>query len=321
MGRRPTPLPESLGGPAFTTSAALDRGVPRGRLARPDLRAPFHGIRIDAAAALDVPARAAAYALKLGDETFFSHSTAAVLHGMWLPSRLQRDEVLDVSVFRPRQAPGGRGVRGHQLERRAQRILRLAGLPVLESPETWCQLAPVLTVDDLVVAGDWILQHGVPEAPARLRALQTAVALPGRRGRGRLVQALPLLRPGVRSPQETRLRLLLLRGSLPEPRVNLAIRDGLGRFLAEGDLVYPDTRTLLEYEGDLHRTDQQIFRKDILRRERLMDAGWWTIRITADDLALHPDETVERVRRTLLRRAQPRRDASDAGYPGWIAGR
>ena len=106
----------------------------------------------------------------------------------------------------------------------------------------------------------------------------------------------------MRSPQETRLRLLLLRGGLPEPQVNLPILGALGRFLAEGDLVYLEARTLLEYEGDLHRTDQRIFRKDILRRERLVDAGWWTIRITADDLALRPEETVERVRSTLLRR-------------------
>jgi len=95
--------------------------------------------------------------------------------------------------------------------------------------------------------------------------------------------------------------------------VNERIFDGAGRFVAEGDLVYPDHRVLLEYEGDHHRTDLRQFRKDIHRRERLVELDWWMIRITADDLVLRPEETVARIAATLHRRA-PRPSATFSGH-------
>ena len=255
-----------------------------------------------AGAAADVAARARAYDLKLHDGAFFSHGTAAVLHGFWLPRRVQEDPLLDVGVFPPIRAPRDRGVRGRSLTFHAQRVVSTRGLPVLGATETWCRLAEVLDHDELVVAGDGLVQHGVPDPPAVLAELRELTAAPQRRRRSRLLAALVDVRPGARSPQETLLRLLLVHSGLPEPTMNHRIVAPDGQFLAEGDLVHLRERLVLEFEGDVHRTDVRVWRKDIVRRERLNDFGWWTIRLTADDVHVRPDETVARVRRELARR-------------------
>jgi very-short-patch-repair endonuclease len=300
---RPTPLPERfLRAPAFATADAEAAGVPRNRLEGRDLIRPFAGVRATVEPA-DAAALARAYGLKMSEHEFFSHGTAAVLHGMWLPFRLQRPGPIHVSVFPPHRAPRDRGVIGHHLQDRGQGIVLVAGLSVLEPVETWCQLGSMLRVEELVAAADSLLTPAVLRPEAALAALVRAAAVPGRRGSTALRAALELVRPGVRSAQETALRLMVMREGLPEPAVNQRIYDPSGRFVAEGDLVYPDHRVLLEYEGDYHRTDLRQFRKDIHRRERLVELDWWVIRITSDDLALRPEETVARIAATLRRRS------------------
>ena len=62
----------------------------------------------------------------------------------------------------------------------------------------------------------------------------------------------------------------------------MRIHDRHGRFIGEGDLVYPEEMVLVEYEGDGHRERGQ-FRRDISRVEEFVAAGWRVIRVTADD--------------------------------------
>lgn len=56
---------------------------------------------------------------------------------------------------------------------------------------------------------------------------------------------------------------------------------------------------MIEYEGDDHRTDQEVFRRDIRRRERFEDAGWSVLRVTIEDLFLHRAELLARIRHRL----------------------
>jgi very-short-patch-repair endonuclease len=159
----------------------------------------------------------------------------------------------------------------------------------------------MLTIDALVAAGDSLLGHTNPDPAGTIEWMRESITGDGRRGVRKLRAAIELMRSGVRSAAETRLRLLLHRAGLPEPQVNLRIYGTSGQFLAEGDLVYEKQRVIVEYEGDYHRTDVAKFRSDIHRRERMDDHGWSTIRVTADDLTLRPDETVSRVRLRLAR--------------------
>ncbi|GIT80450.1 hypothetical protein LLS1_21190 [Leifsonia sp. LS1] len=81
------------------------------------------------------------------------------------------------------------------------------------------------------------------------------------------------------------------------PDLNREIRDG-DVFVARVDLAYPTAKVALEYEGDIHRVDRDVWRKDLRRRERLADLGWRMVRVSGDDIA-HPAELLTRVRRLL----------------------
>ncbi|BDZ47005.1 DUF559 domain-containing protein [Naasia aerilata] len=293
--REPEALPQPLDLGPFSVAEARRAGVRRGRLYRSDLARPFHGVRAISESQHDVRARCDAYLPRLRSGQFFSHTTSAALHGLPLPQRLGEDPTVHVSVLAPGRAVRVAGAKGHQLIPRAGLIRLLDGMPVASPVETWCQLATMLTVDELIEVGDALLSKGTARRDEAAAAMSAAVQLDDRPCIGRLRDSWAEVRPGVRSPGETRLRLLLVRAGLPEPSLNERIYDRNGAFVAECDLVYRRARLVIEYEGDYHRTDVRTFRNDIVRRERLEDEAWTTVRVTADDLAQRPAETVSRI--------------------------
>lgn len=185
------------------------------------------------------------------------------------------------TVRRPRR----RGVVAHSRagDRREPVVIR-SGLPVLLPARLWTRLAGELDDTELVVLGDAMLRRRGPHA--RLRDLERAVdRLPsGTRGLRRLRRALPLLRPGTDSCQESRLRLALVGAGLPCPAANRPVRDADGRFVALLDLSYPAHRVAVEHDGDVHRTDPRTWRRDVARRQALEHRGWRLITCTADDV-------------------------------------
>lgn len=295
-------MPRSVDGlgAAFPYSAGLAAGLTPDELRHPGWARPFRGVR-SFAAPTTVPELARVYAAKMRPEQFFSHATAALLHGMWLPSAVEQRMAVDVGVLEGARQPRGAGVRGHLFIQRPGLVVRRGGLRLAGEEETWCQLATVLGLDDLVIAGESLLAKNRVDR-LRLDALVRAVAA-GNRPRQRLLErALPELREGVRSPKETELRRLLVAAGLPEPGINLDIFDGHGTWIAEGDLVYPRWRVLTEYEGELHFTDPAVHRRDVHRYELLHALDWRVIRITKDDLRGRRAEIPARVRTALLGR-------------------
>ena len=107
---------------------------------------------------------------------------------------------------------------------------------------------------------------------------------------------------GTDSSMESRTRMLLVDAGLPCPVVNGAAVDAGGRFLALPDMSYPELRIAIEYDGDVHRTDQATWRRDVERRQRLEGAGWLIVTVTADDVIRHPGRLVRRVREAIDRR-------------------
>jgi len=212
----------------------------------------------------------------------FSHVTAARLLGLDLPRPLEEDELLDVSAVHPAGPPEAVGVRGHRLRRRPD-VVDLHGLPVTSALETWCQLAGIVDLDDLIVIADrFVTDLRMPEQQVRDRVL-TAIERTDPRQRRVLGQALHEARRGSASPGETRLRLLLVRGGLPEPELNVPLYDDRGRYLGKPDIVYRRQRVVFEYEGDGHRELRQ-FRYDVEHYERMRDVSWTVVRVTGDDL-------------------------------------
>lgn len=270
------------------------------RLRSRRLETPFRGIRT---AVMPVTVRdlIASYLPKMAPTEFFSHRTAALLHDMWLPFQDADRLRLDVAVRPPARAPRDARVVGHHLVDRPGLVEVRDGIRLANPPETWCQLGTLLRVPDLVAAGDSLVAKDRP-GDDLMPALLAAVDERTRPCSNRLLEAIALVRPGVRSAQETKVRLLLVLAGLPEPEVNGDILSTSGMFEAECDLVYRRARVVVEYEGDHHRTDPKQWRKDVVRYERLQDLGWRVIRVTADDLRLRPAETVARVRAALAGR-------------------
>lgn len=287
---------------SFTVPDGLAAGIARGTLFGSTLGRPFRGVRSTAPELTDHRSKCEAYALLERESHLFSHESAAVVHGFPLPLH-SRPEDIHVAVFSPDKPPQMRGVIPHQLLPAGHRIVIDGGLRCFSPEDTWAQLSRRLTVEDLVVIGDWLITGDEPysgqASPFTHADLARALRHHGRRpGIQRLREAIELVRFGSLSPQETRLRLQLLAAGLPEPELNHRVHDR-DRFVAMVDLAYPERRVAIEYLGDHHRTDQATYREDINRRERLAGARWTTVFLTAADLAGPVPRCVPLIQRAL----------------------
>lgn len=275
---RPEPLPAPFADRPFTVREALAEGVPAHRLRATDLSRPFHGIRTG-----DAPStlwdRCYAYAAGMPDSSFFCGSTAAQLHGLPVPP--QRKDELHVASVSPKNAPRGRGVVGHKLRALPGDVIVLDGLRVSSAPRAWCELAAQVRIEDLVAAGDRYLWRKDPFGP--LEALTTAVAHhPGRRGKRNLDRALELLSDRADSPQESRLRVMLIDGGVTGLEVNHPVRIRGRQFFI--DLAIPDRKIAIEYLGEHHGTGD-FWRRDAWRRSQLESEGWIVVELVSEDLA------------------------------------
>jgi len=203
-------------------------------------------------------------------------------------------------VAAPLPSPHAAGIHGHRLDINPDDIIRFQGLRLTSPARTWLDLAAELALDDLVAAGDFLIHHRTPLTSRSALRQQTNEAAGGRGVRNARA-ANELLSDRPESPQESKLRLILIRGGLPEPEINHAIVD-----TETGKQVRPDFRfrrfkLILEYQGDYHRTKGQ-WRKDMTRRSRLEAQGWYVMELNADDL-LDPEELIARIRTVLARRS------------------
>jgi hypothetical protein len=294
------PLPDEFGRRAFLVNAAQAAGVGRSRLAGSDLQRPFWGIRAPAAGGDDVEALCGALALRMPPNAFFTHVTAAQLMRFPLPRRLETTRPMHVGVAEPGRAMDARGIVGHRLRVTPAELVAWGGLRHTGPARTWLDLAAGLSLVELVAVGDHIVHREHPLAT--LHELTDALgSYPSRRGLVRARAALPLLRIGAESPRESALRVIIVLAGLPEPQCNVNIFDPNGNFLARGDLVYPQFKLVLEYQGDHHRTDRAQWRRDIRRVQNVEDNGWQMLQFTDDDLR-NPAELVARIERRLRTR-------------------
>ncbi len=146
------------------------------------------------------------------------------------------------------------------------------GLRATSAARTWCDLAAVLDLEDLVAAGDYIIHYRMPLA-SRAELEDAVTRHPGRRGRQRLREAPALLDDHAESPRESVVRVTVVLAGIPGLVANHPIRVAEGRIL-RGDLCFPAHRVIFEYQGDYHRSEPGRWRKDRTRVALLTAAGW-----------------------------------------------
>ena len=253
----------------------------------------------------DLRGRLAAVLSVLPDSTVVVGTTAALLHGLWLPEQI--DPRIQV-VLRPRHRdPAGLArsiraeVRGRRQRLRPEDVTHLDWIRVTTIERTWFDLAEVLSLPDLVAAGDCALRAGA--SLARLTALVDGADR--RRGVVTARAALPLLNARSRSRPESHLRVAVVTAGLPTPAVNVPVFDSLGQWLAEPDLSYDDVKLALEYNGADHAAVRRQ-RRDITRTLDLLQRGdWFTLTFGPAEVFGRPDEVVAVVRLLRTERGRP----------------
>lgn len=326
MPRPPAPLPVELA-EHFRPADARSVGVGAGRLRARDLAHPFRGVcaRVrdgatdgaadddDSPLALDRARRAAetrrahAASLVLPRHAFLTGRTAAIV-AYGVPIEPGHD--LDVAVFAPHRAPRRAGVHAVQVRPKLANVLLVDGLPVASPATAWAMLAPESSVRELVAVGDALVRIPRDDRGRRrsdrqlatIEQLRNAAEAGRRPGRGRLLAALRLIRIGSMSPLETEWRLDAIAGGLPEPELDLEVRDAHGRLLGIADAAFPLFQTLVEIEGDHHRTDRAQWNRDIEKMAAYVAAGWEPVRLTSTHIRGPQPSAIPMVRSVLLRR-------------------
>jgi very-short-patch-repair endonuclease len=233
-------------------------------------------------------------ALKLHPEgAFASHSSAAKVLGLAVPD----NPFQHVTVRRAEDRRYRPEIKPHVTKRR-RGVIWVRGMPVTDPITTFLQMAGRLSLVDLVVLGDDIVRrYRIPpkrlvQAARKSTDYYAAAALRGAR----------LVRKGVDSPMETRLRMLIVLAGLPEPVVNMRLVREDGTWKRRFDLCYPRIKLVIEYDGRQHAEDTQQWHADLGRREELEDAGYRILVVTARGIYRVPEQTLQRIRRQLVLR-------------------
>jgi len=300
----PSELPGHLLNQPFTLAEARSAGLSRRRTRAGDLTSPCHGVRIAAAAATEDSLLERVRAVAAVTGAVASHTSAAVLWGFPLPAALERLYVIHMTSLPGRRAVRRRNIVGHQQTLAPEEIVAGRLVVCTSLLRTWFDLAGILSLDELVIAGDFLFRRrNPPSTPARLDAYLAGKQ--GRPGYRRAMQARSLMRAGTDSPKETELRLLLLRHGLPEPGINVPMFDETGGWIQDPDMSYEREKLAIQYDGGHHATPAQR-RSDIFRDENARDAGWRVVVLTQWDLTpLAPGmepSAVTRVRGALMER-------------------
>ena len=290
--------------PGMTTSSAqVSLFDPRSPFSRADARAAgipirdllspaYQRIFFDTYLCSTVPAttqvRALAALKRTGSaDAYVSHHTAAKLWGIPVP----KDGRIHISAERDEGRNRCRGVVTHRPIISVGPIQIRNGVRLSSPEQVFCELAGTgVGLVDLVVAGDAMLKS------KRASRKSLTVAVDRMTGSGvRLARrALRYVRPGVDSPMESRLRMLLVLAGFPEPQVRVILREFDGEWGRRFDLCYEALKLIIEYDGEQHG-ELEHRDADQDRREELERQGYKIVTVTSLGIYRDPAKTLRRV--------------------------
>lgn len=285
------PIDSLPSGRAFTISEAAAQGVSRRVLEGRRFRRLFRGVYVRSDLPLNLVVWLHAVRLLLPEDATVSHLSALRLLGHD-PGGRHDLELSTTTDLRTRM----QGVRLHR--RRVDFPTETRhGLPVTRPDRTFVDCASTLGLIPLVVAAEHLVRTGLVD----LAGLRTYCRDQRIDGVVRARRAAALARAGAESPKETVLRLMLVFARLPEPEINVEIRDATERFVARVDLLLAPWKVVVEYDGRHHETDASQWARDRRRREALEALGYRVIVVAAADLR-SPRQVPWRVFNALVQR-------------------
>lgn len=182
----------------------------------------------------------------VGPSTYFSHTSAAVIHGLPLLTR-RLPEVVAV------RTGGGHGAINRTLHARraslaAEDIAEVDGLPVTSLARTVADLVRELPFPEAVMIADVGLAKGLDRGELLERTAK---------GRGCRMAARALLfaDPRSESAGESLSRVRIHQLGLPAPDLQRDLYDARGRFLGRTDFWWEEFRLVGEFDGKMKYAD------------------------------------------------------------------
>lgn len=240
-------------------------------------------------------------ATAVGSAEIISHRSAAVLHGIDLiqvPGRR-------VTVTRPTARAGRRTSVLHTYCAPIDKdeVVQVGPHLVTDPARTIVDLARCLPFADAVAAADSALHRKLVTPEELVKAVARAPRRPGIRAAHRVIA---FASPLAESVGESRSRVLITRELLPEPTLQLPIRDETGVVVAHTDFGWEEQRTVGEFDG-VEKYGRQLrpgvrpgdrIYEEKLREDRIRRLGWNVVRWTWSELD-QPGVVGDRIRRAL----------------------
>jgi very-short-patch-repair endonuclease len=216
-------------------------------------------------------------------------SAAALLGSRWLP-----DGVPAELVGTHRRSPPGIVIHTGSVGDDEVRMIR--GIRCTTAERTAYDLGRRLPFTEGLIRVEALMNAtGIPVGAIA----DIAQRYPGARNIRRLRHVLELADNGAESPQETRVRLILIRGGLPRPVTQ--IRVGSRRL----DMGWPEWKVGVEYDGAQHWTDELQHAGHIDRLDYFAGLGWRIVRASAVHLRRDPQGIVCRAAEALRAAGAP----------------
>lgn len=165
------------------------------------------------------------------------------------------------------------------------------GLRTTTPLQTFLDMSQVRSLVDLVVLGDSLVKKRRFTPEELVRFVSTANGPHHRLAK----RAASLVRRGVDSAMETRVRMLIVLAGLPEPTVDHRVHDDRGNLLYRFDLSYLEYGLIIEYDGRQHAGSTSQWLRDIDRDEDLDDAEVRRLVVVAEDIYSRPTRTLGRI--------------------------
>jgi len=266
------------------TDGQLTR-VRRGVVTRPGEWSPDQALRLRIEAAAPV----------LNGGTWFSHRSAALIHG--LPLLLAGPEPVEVI-----RTMGGHGNRSRHLHARAaaladEDVMWVGGLPVTGLARTVVDLARSLPFPQAVMVADHALRLGVSQEDLLARLSEG-------RGQRKAERAILFADGAAESPPESESRARIALAGLPVPEIQVELFTDTGEFIARPDFYWRGKRLAGEYDGEGKYTGAYgVTPLDAIRNEKrrhaaLEEHGYAVLRWDRTTLR-QPGEFERRVRTAL----------------------